>query len=238
MWSRTFDEVPSLRAHPTELGMCKTHLQHNTKVTTLAFYYKIDCNLLLQCVLDCPDVTAVPKGFPAPGHQHVDNYLGSRSKPYIQYIWYIWWFTPLVLGFVPIGVDLYTKSINTTAAYPQAEKVWGRAGIVLLVLSVGDLGCHEPHLRQICIVGYDSGQVLIYWLDCLFSQVSLLFQQIQCELCHLRQVPSPDQSQSASLDSPPCCNNLKCLNFLCCVATFQDLGDGASWCFVASSQGE
>ena len=32
----------------------------------------------------------------------------------------------------------------------------------------------------------------------------LLFQQSQCEPCHERRVPLPDQSQSASLDSPPC----------------------------------
>ena len=102
------------------------------------------CNLFLQCILDCPDVAAVPKRFPAAGDQHVHDHLGVNQLQEYQ---------------IKSRAECPPKIISSShphqmTSYPQTEEVWSWACVVLLVLGVGHLRCHEANLRKcFCLFG-------------------------------------------------------------------------------------
>ena len=61
-----------------ELWVVEIHLEIKEFFRTRLLRQRY-CNLLLQCILDCPDVAAVPKRFPAAGDQHVHDHLGVNQ---------------------------------------------------------------------------------------------------------------------------------------------------------------
>ena len=61
-----------------ELWVVEIHLEIKEFFRTRLLRQRY-CNLLLQCILDCPDVAAVPKRFPAAGDQHIHDNLGVNQ---------------------------------------------------------------------------------------------------------------------------------------------------------------